>query len=399
MTAPELCHNFFKNTSLKMHQTRLGSLMAAVQSMLSGSPLTVTGLGRNMPGSTKVKHKIKRSDRLLNNGFIAADKADIYKATREALIGSPKKLMLLADWSPFKKRRDYGIFRISCAFDGRSITLYEEVHVYSHVMQITHQERILKIAKELLPKNCSVVIVTDMGFMSPWFKAVKKLGWDFIGRVKGDIYHRMKEGENWAEIKSLDIKATITAKKYKNMHLFKTQTMKGNLILKRKNKKEYKKELSKNPTVKQYQVAAKKPWVLFTSLNDSAEKIAKIYAARMQIETGFRDCKSIRFGMGLAQSLQKTPCLIRRTVLLLVAHIVHCILLLVGWLGQNRGWQYDFQSSSTKQKRILSLVFLGRQILKHYGPQITRQQLAIAARSLQGKIENLARLYKIWGDS
>lgn len=32
-----------------------------------------------------------------------------------------------------------------------------------------------------------VIIVTDAGFQNAWFRHIKSLGWDFIGRIRGNI--------------------------------------------------------------------------------------------------------------------------------------------------------------------------------------------------------------------
>lgn len=46
---------------------RVSSLMLATKSVLDGSDLTLTKLGRKLETNTTVKHAIKRVDRLLGN--------------------------------------------------------------------------------------------------------------------------------------------------------------------------------------------------------------------------------------------------------------------------------------------------------------------------------------------
>lgn len=365
----QLCHKFFKNTSLEIHAARFNSLIEGVASVITGADLTCASLGRNMDGETKVKNKIKRSDRLLSNGFIYSDRKDIYKATTEAMLGNVKHIILIADWSPYQHKRDYGVFRIAAAFDGRSITVYQEAMEYN-LLQKTHvQKRILETTKNLLPKNCKVTIISDMGFEGPWFKAIQALDWHYLGRLK--IQANYKQGdEGWLKTEILDKKATSKPRQIANVLVFKTHQLTASIVYKRKNKKERKLEFSINPLIKQYQKAADKSWVLVTSLKMNAKAIVSIYAMRMQIETGFRDCKSHRFGLGLGLSLQKTNCLIRRNILLLIAHIALCILFIVGFLGEQQGWQYDFQANSIKTRRVLSFVFLGKEIIRHYASKI-----------------------------
>ena len=57
-----------KTTCASMPATRLTVLCVAVEALIHGGRLTVTGLGRAGRGRTTVKHTIKRMDRLLSNG-------------------------------------------------------------------------------------------------------------------------------------------------------------------------------------------------------------------------------------------------------------------------------------------------------------------------------------------
>ena len=50
-----------------MHRVRRASLAASVLGALRGRRLTVTAIGRALPGGTSQKHAIKRADRLLSN--------------------------------------------------------------------------------------------------------------------------------------------------------------------------------------------------------------------------------------------------------------------------------------------------------------------------------------------
>lgn len=365
MHAKKLCHKFFKNASITMHKTRLKALEDAVMSLITQGALTLTQLGRNMPGDAKQKHKIKRVDRLLNNTFLYADRVNVYKASVDLLLGQAKTLTILVDWSPYLHKRIDGILRASCVFDGRSITLYEEVYQYKKVMQLATQTRFMKILKSMVPTGCEVIVVSDAGFGRPWFKLVSSLGWDFVGRLRPDIKYQDPE-ESWKKLDQLEQEATWRPKRYKHVAICKTNPFVVTLVTKRKNKKEKHYEFSKNPNVKQYQRQAKKAWVLATSLTSSKDRIVRIYSKRMQIETGFRDYKSNRYGLGLSLALHRTSCVIRKTIVLIIAHLALLMLFLIGFMAEQKGWQYDFQSNSTKKKRVLSFVSLGKEVIKNY---------------------------------
>lgn len=62
-----------------------------------------------------------------------------------------------------------------------------------------------ELAAAVNPK-ARVIIITDAGFHSEWFRHIKSLGWNFIGRIRGPVRFQLHEGsEHWhniAEIKA-----------------------------------------------------------------------------------------------------------------------------------------------------------------------------------------------------
>lgn len=47
------------------------------------------------------------------------------------------------------------------------------------------QEKFLEQLANVLPEGCRPILVTDGGFKNPWFRAVARRGWDWIGRIRG----------------------------------------------------------------------------------------------------------------------------------------------------------------------------------------------------------------------
>lgn len=43
----------------------------------------------------------------------------------------------------------------------------------------------MKKLKAMLAPTCKPIVVTDGGFKVPWFKLIMKLGWDYVGRIRG----------------------------------------------------------------------------------------------------------------------------------------------------------------------------------------------------------------------
>lgn len=64
----QILQQTIQNQSPSIHKKRVCSLMLATKSVLDGSDLTLTKLGRKLETNTAtVKHAIKRVDRLLGN--------------------------------------------------------------------------------------------------------------------------------------------------------------------------------------------------------------------------------------------------------------------------------------------------------------------------------------------
>ncbi len=117
---------------------------------------------------------------------------------------------------------------------------------------------------------------------------------------------------------------------------------------------------------KKHSKSAKEAWVLATSLphnkHSSAKRVVNIFKNRMQIEEGFRDLKSSKYGFSFEEAFSKS--IKRIEVLLLIAMLAALIAWLVGYIGESKGLQYQFQANSIKKHRVLSLFYLGCQILR-----------------------------------
>jgi len=48
----------------------------------------------------------------------------------------------------------------------------------------------LKELAAILPQRCCPLIVTDAGYRNTWFREVERLGWFWLGRVRGEVSFR-----------------------------------------------------------------------------------------------------------------------------------------------------------------------------------------------------------------
>ncbi|AGQ71187.1 hypothetical protein AIW76_20490 [Salmonella enterica] len=79
MPAYQVCQNFFRDALAPFHKNRQNALLDATLALINGASLTLTSLGRYLPGAAQVKNKIKRVDRLLGNESLHCDIPLIFK--------------------------------------------------------------------------------------------------------------------------------------------------------------------------------------------------------------------------------------------------------------------------------------------------------------------------------
>ena len=383
-----------KSLSNVIHSKRLETLQQMVNSAFMAQSLTVTQLGRALP-STSEKNGIKKADRFLSNEKIHAEYPLISQRLISYLIPCNSSPWIIVDWSKMP-HKDFHVLRASYAASGRSITLYEEVHEAKYLgSQKAHNQFVTTLHK-LLPDSCNPIIITDAGFGVPWFKLILKQGWNYIGRVRGNKYYS-KLPDIWLKCQGLkDIAVPspkfIGAVKLTKKHLFKTNlyvikhSSKGRHALNKAG------NIRRDSTSKSKSKAATEPLVIVTSLKHKTtmpKKVIKIYQTRMTIEEGFRDLKSSKYGFGFEHTLSYKPK--RILILLLIAMIASFIAYIIGMIAESKNIHYQFQANTIKHKRVLSLFYLGRRIIKK---QI-QQQLPLVLKHNFNKINYISFLKMI----
>lgn len=366
MHAKEFLH---KTLSSVIHNKRLFVLADMVQALLFNKKLSVTELGRGMLTGTTEHSAIRRSDRFIGNQGIHTELPHIYKTIAELMIGHNKSPQIIVDWTHIPNTK-YHALRAALVHHGRALTVYEEVHSEKKLGNRKIEKNFLGRLRDLIPGGCSPIIITDAGFHNEWFTAVKNLGWDYVGRVRGlKVYH---DGENWRPCKELMLSASKTEKYLGKFMLCKSSNKMWSHFYLVKEKKRKKKRYGIHQTRrggrdrKNHRLAALEPWLLVSSLKGqnylTAKRVIKIYKKRMQIEEAFRDLKNPRYGYGMRHAYSRDPK--RIAVLLLVAMLACLMTWLIGYIAEQKKLHYRFQCNSVKSKRVLSLFFLGYRVIK-----------------------------------
>jgi hypothetical protein len=181
-----------------------------------------------------------------------------------------------------------------------------------------------------LPADVKVCVVADRGFGDHKLYRVltEELHFDYVIRFRGNITVTSAEGETrtaaaWVKPGGL------------------TRVLRGATV-----------------TVERYQVGAvvcvrdkemKQAWCLATSIDaEAAKTVIKLYGRRWGIESGFRDSKDLRYGMGMGIIRISTP--ERRDRLLLLNAFAVALLTLLGAAGEALGYDRMLKSNTAKRR-------------------------------------------------
>ena len=284
------------------------------------------------------------------------------------LIAPGTRPVIAVDWSGIGNDAKWWVLRAAVAFEGRSLTLYEEVHPKHHYDRLSVRNKFLKTLAIIIGPEVIPIIVTDAGFRATWFQQVNKMGWHWVGRIRNRIQVQVGQ-QPWQACKHLHSQATAYAKILHDIRIVRSNSVECNLVLyKEKSRGRCKKrrrdgEESQWWHSKYYKKYNGEPWLLVTSLrSESAARIVNLYRTRMSIEEGFRDLKSGRFGWGFeyARSNQRH----RLENLLLIAAMASAAAWLSGWVAKQCGLTRTLQANSVRHKNVLSHHFVGALLLK-----------------------------------
>ena len=388
MQATQVLHKIMKKTCAHLHKTRAEALEAVVMSALFGRRLTVTDLGRSIQSETSHKHNIKRADRLLSNPHLHHESEGIYGALCHQIIGAKTRPIILIDWSDMDEYKQHFLLRASLAVEGRALTLYEQAHAIDTKEKPSSHRQFLTRLKTLLPYGCKPILITDAGFRTPWFKLVEEMGWDWVGRVRNRHDIRWTQGGPWFDAKKCYKKATnrptllgegVLTKRHQHSCQFIIYKQKSQG---RKHKNRFG-DIARNSHSRKQASGQSEPWLLATSLvvtSTLAKKVVKLYRSRMQIEEGFRDVKSHRFGLSL--NYHRTESVERLQMLLLVATLALMVLWLMGMAVILLEEHYQFQANSVRHKKVLSIIFIGLQVVHDTRIRLTKSDIVAAWQQL-----------------
>jgi hypothetical protein len=186
---------------------------------------------------------------------------------------------------------------------------------------------------EVLPKGVKVTILADRGFGDhKLFEFLKKLGFEFVIRFRGNIRVAAADGET--KLASEWVGKDGRSRKLRGATVAGSEHPVGAVVC-------------------VHAKGMKESWSLAISDESKKPKEAiDYYGMRWTIEPSFRDTKDLRFGMGLSHMRISTP--ERRDRLLFLNAVAINILTILGAAGESLGMDRQLKSN-TSMKRTHSL--------------------------------------------
>jgi hypothetical protein len=364
-----------------LHAKRAAACQRVVVAVVLGAALSLSAIALGVRAATRYRHRVKSVDRLLGNAALHAVRAELYAALAARWLSGVRQLLLVIDWSDLTPDQRWHWLRASVAVEGRSVTLYEEVHPQRRLGNPkVHREFLARVAA-LLPPGCEPIVMTDAGFHAPWFKAVTARGWAFIGRIRGRDMVQRGAGP-WIRGTALYKQATEQAHNLGLHHYVRSHPIDARLVLVklpargRRRLNIYGRRRAGRTSLKCAR-AAREPWLLAASMrldHLSPATIVRLYAQRMRIEQSIRDTKNLRWGQGLHTTRSRTR--ERLQMLLLIGHLAAFVLRLIGEEAKAHQLQLNFMATHRTTRPEISTLTLARRILLSVSPSDWLDRLA-----------------------
>lgn len=366
-----------------MHVRRWERLVDLSNAAVKGHALALTQLALGSESNTTVRHRVKAVDRFLGSPSFAAEHLDIYRTLAARWLSGASPLLIVVDWSSLSADLAWHWLRASVVVEGRSITLYEEVHPRKQLTAYAVHRRFLERLACALPAQSSApIILTDAGFRGTWFALVRAMGWDWIGRVRNREYvcpvtlnqpeAADKKSSLWFPAKTLYDGAHAIGEDLGAFDSTRNKPVRCRFVRVKRlptgRKHRYPSGREQhNSQARKVAAAAREPWLLSCSpglAHLSAESIVSLYGQRMKIEQSFRDTKNENLGLGLTRSRSHGQR--RLEALLLIGHIASIAKRLIGEAAKSMQLQLHLVSrkqAKHHQRAELSVLTIATRII------------------------------------
>lgn len=352
-----------------LHAKRAAALTRAVGAVLSGGRVNLSAIALHLRADSVLKHRLKSVDRLLGNVLLHRMRLTLYRQLAQHWLQDVNPWLVVVDWSDVTLDQRFQLLRASLVVEGRSATLYEEVHPQEKLGNPKVQRAFVTRLATFVPPGTRVIVMTDAGFHAPWFKLIEEQGWQFLGRIRGK--NRLQVGENGAWIPARDwyrragnALRDLGAARYAQSNPVAVRAVLAKRPRKGRHSLNIYGKKRRSKTSQQRARGAREPWLLVSSPRLSylnAATLVTLYAQRMGIEQSFRDTKNTRLGLGLQSARSRSA--MRFEMLLLLAHLASFVQRLIGESAKAQQLELAFTATRRTDRHEISVFTLARRIL------------------------------------
>jgi hypothetical protein len=331
--SPKKIHTFVeKLVGDDFHAKRVLSLGAALTGVVHAATLGVHAIGQGLAQAQGLnpRHAVKQVDRLLSNAGIGVDV--YFKSWVPFVVGSREEVFVALDWTEFDADDHSTIALYLITSHGRATPLLWKTVTKSALegWRNDHEDDLLALLARLRPETLKrVTVLADRGFGDQkLYGFLGNLKLDYIIRFRGLVRVEAQSGE--AHPASDWVPANGRARKVPGALVTSDRTPVGAVVC-------------------VHAAGMKEAWCLATSRTDlTAAKVVEAYSKRFKIEETFRDCKDLRFGMGLKATHIKAAD--RRDRLLMLAAMAQALLTLLGAAAEEVGLDRMLKVNTVKRR-------------------------------------------------
>ncbi len=343
----------------KLRKTQAVNLTLGVFGLIKARSGLMSVIVREVPGSIKHKHRLKRFWRFVSNPRVKAGNLMNLWCSWAVKIFMPGRYVTVAlDWTTLPG--NIQVLMASVPYAGRAVPLLWVSTTYRAFKDSQNriEERLITTLTKIIPEEKRIILVADRGFgRASLVNFLINLNILFCLRVKADVMIKTKDGKK-LNLRKLKIKVG-------RIKWF------GSLSYRADGKVE---KVNLAATLAEPKAGEKEdPWLLVTNLR-SAETAIKFYRLRFDIEEWFRDLKT-ELGINNLQ----TKNLDRVRSLVLISAIAYGLLMLVGTVTKRLSKLHD--QLITGGNKVASRIWFALRII-HYRllPDIYWKKIWLKAR-------------------
>lgn len=325
-----------------LRKTQSFNLSLGVLGIVKSRSGKLSEIVREVPGSSKHKHRLKRLWRFVSNPRIKPGSLmDLWCLWVIRVFVPGKYVTVALDWTTLPG--NIQCLMAAATFAGRAIPLVWVTTTYQAFKDSQNriEERLITSLNLIIPEDKRIILVADRGFgRASLVNFLLSLNILFVLRVKADVVITTKLGKK-INLRKLKIKPNQTKWFESISYRADGKVTRVNLAV----------------TLAQVEGRKDDPWILVTNLR-KAKTAIKYYKLRFDIEEWFKDLKH---QLGIDNIQTKDLDRVRRIVL--ISSIAYGLVMLVGTITQRLTKLHD--QLITGGKKAASRVWFALRIIQY----------------------------------